>query len=183
LARGLSWAQVDEVEAASRIQRENLDLDLRPWPGVVKTISELAGQGLSLLAWSDACHPAAELARQLDRLSLGNRFRAVLSSFDIEYAQPSPQCYQAALNALGLPADQTLYVGHDAEHLAAARTFGLHTAAFNHQRAARADFHLTRFEDLIPLATTGSLSPPAPQHQLGRAVCDSARLVMQGNHR
>jgi FMN phosphatase YigB (HAD superfamily) len=186
LARGLTWAQVDEVEASSRIQRENLDLNLRPWPGVVKTIAELGGQGLLLLAWSDACHPADELARQLDRLAVGNRFRAVLSSFDIECAQPSPQCYQAAVDALGLAAGQTLYVGHDAEHLAAARSFGLRTAAFNFQRAARADFYLTRFEDLLPLAKTGSLAPPAPQQQHPFAPdvrSDPSGLVTQGNRR
>ncbi len=45
LAAGLSWAQVDEVEAASRIQRQNLETNVRALPGVVKTVSELADQG------------------------------------------------------------------------------------------------------------------------------------------
>jgi beta-phosphoglucomutase-like phosphatase (HAD superfamily) len=114
LASGLSWAQVDEVEAASRIQRAKLDGSLRPWPGVVKTIAALDDWGLPLVAWFDACQRSTELAQWLERLALASHFRAVLSSFDLECAQPAPRCYQVAVAALGRPAGETLYVGHDA---------------------------------------------------------------------
>ena len=88
---------------------------------------------------------------QIARLGLANRFRAVLSSFDLEAAQPAPQCYQAALAALDLAADRVAYVGHDALHLAGATAAGLRTIAFNYQTAAKADFFLSSFEDLLPL--------------------------------
>lgn len=184
LAWGLSWAQVDEVEAASRIQRENLDRSLRPLPGVVKTILELSERGLPLLAWSDACQPAASLAKKLERLTLGNCFRAVLSSCDLQCAQPSPRCYQAAVDALGLAVDQALYVGHDAEHLAGAQAAGLRTVAFNFPPGARADYYLTQFEDLLVLAKPGSILPPArsPQGAV-EARRPPASLATEGNHR
>jgi FMN phosphatase YigB (HAD superfamily) len=152
LARGLSWAQVDEIEAASRIQRQSLELDVRPLPGVVRVLGELAGLGLSLAAWADAPHTAARLAERLERLVPQVRFDALLTSFDQECAQPSPECYRAALDALGLAASEVVYVGHDTAHLAGARAGGLQTVAFNFEPDARADHYLTRFEDLLSLA-------------------------------
>jgi FMN phosphatase YigB (HAD superfamily) len=153
LAAGLSWAQIDEVEAASRIERQQLELDVRPLPGVQRAIARLHESGLRLAAWADTCQPTAGVAARLERLGLSGRFCAVLSSFDLEAAQPAPRCYQAALDALALPAAELAYVGHDAEHLAAARAAGLATIAFNHPPHAEADFHLTAFDELAALLT------------------------------
>ena len=171
LANKLSWAQIDEVEAASRIQRQNLELNVRPLPGVIKTIARLSDLGLPLVALADAPYPAARLAERLKRLGLGNRFGTVLSSFDLEAAQPSAQFYQAVLDALGLPAKGLVYVGHDAEHLAGAKAIGMRTVAFNFQRQARADFHLTRFEDLAAIVESGSI----PDSNHPSAVCQENR--------
>ena len=151
LLAGLSWAQIDEIEAASRLRRQNFEQNARPLPGVVKTMTRLDSLGLRILAWADAPHSGARLAERLERLGLTNRFAGVLTSFDLELAQPSAACYLAALESLDLPAGQTLYVGHDARHLAAAGALGMRTAAFNSQPDARADFYLLRFEDLLPL--------------------------------
>ncbi len=185
LASGVSWAQVDEVEAASRIQRQSFELNVRPLPGVVSTIVQLCAWRLPLVAWADTTQTTAKLAERVERLSLANRFQAVLSSFDLECAQPSPQSYQAALDALGLSASQVVYVGHDAEHLAGAQAVGLRTVAFNFQRPARADHYLTRFEDLLEV-----VDPCAPRsrveadHDGASAQRWSSRLVLsEGNPR
>ena len=184
LASGLSWAQMDEAEAASRIQRQKLDRRLRPWPGVTKTIAALDGQGLRLAAWFDTCQPAVELTRRLDGLALGGHFHAVLSSIELECAQPAAQCYFKALASLELAAGETLYVSRDAARLAAARAVGLWTAAFNFQPHAAADFHLTRFEELLaiasnPPASARPMSPSLPADDVSRG---SPRLVA-GNRR
>jgi FMN phosphatase YigB (HAD superfamily) len=171
LANNLSWAQIDEVEAASRIRRQNLELNVRPLPGVVKTIAGLSDLGLPLAALADTPYPAARLWERAKRLGLGSRFRTVLSSFDLEAAQPSARCYQSVLDSLGLPARDVLYVGHDAEHLAGANAIGMRTVAFNYQRQSLADYYLTRFEDLATIVE-GSLVPE-PNHP--SAIC-------QGNH-
>ncbi|MBI3840186.1 MAG: HAD family hydrolase [Planctomycetia bacterium] len=160
LANHLSWAQIDELEASSRIQRENFELNARPLPGVVKTIGRLAELGLHLVAFGDSPYPAARLSERLERLGLGNRFRTVLSSFDLEAAQPSARCYQSALDALGLSAQDAAYVGHDAAHLAGAKAVGMRTVAFNFERHARADFYLARFEDLSAVIESGSVLEP-----------------------
>ncbi len=151
LSAGLSWAQIDEVEAASRIERQNLEPNARPLPGVLATIATLCEWRLRLVAWADTPRSASGVAERIARLGLADRFRAVLSSFDLEAAQPAPQCYQAALAALDLAADRVAYVGHDALHLAGAKAAGLRTIAFNYQAAAEADFFLSSFEELLPL--------------------------------
>jgi FMN phosphatase YigB (HAD superfamily) len=160
LAAGLSWAQIDEIEAASRIQRQNFELNVRPLPGVVKTIAQLNELRLPLLAFADSPCTADRLAERLERLGLGGQFQTILSSFDLEVAQPVAQCYQSALGALGLPADQVTYVGHDAEHLQGAKAAGLRTVAFNFGCHAHADFYLTRFEDLLPLVKSWPVIAP-----------------------
>ena len=138
---------------------------------MIKTIARLSDLGLPLVALADAPYPAARLWERLKRLGLDNRFGTVLSSFDLEAAQPSAQCYQSALDALGLPAQDVVYVGHDAEHLAGAKAIGMRTVAFNFQRQARADFYLTRFEDLAAIVESSSVPEPSRPP----AVC-------QGNH-
>jgi HAD superfamily hydrolase (TIGR01509 family) len=168
LACGLSWALVDEVEAASRIQRQKLEQDVRPLPGVAGVIEALSKRGLPLAAWADAPHPADRLAQRLARLVPAARFDAVLTSFDLELAQPAPECYRALVGALGQSAAQVVYVGHDAAHLAGAAAAGLRTVAFNFQPEARADHYLTRFEDLLAQIETWTLAPrvsdPAGSH-------------------
>jgi FMN phosphatase YigB (HAD superfamily) len=157
---GLSWPQVDELEAASRAGRSCLEANVRPLSGVVKTLRELAEMGLVLAAWGDTHYPAAFLVEQFERLSLARCFRAVLSSCEVEATQPAAECYEASLRALALPAWQVLYVGHDSRHLAGARAAGLVTAAFNFQPSADADLYLARFEDLLPYVRDRLIAAP-----------------------
>ncbi len=151
LGQGLSWAQVDEIEASSRIKRQQLELDVRPLLGVVRVVEELYRRKLPLVAWADVPHSAAKLAERLDRLVPRVCFSAALTSLELESAQPAVECYRAAVEHLRCEPEQVLYVGHDAEHLAGAANFGLRTAAVNHEATARADFLLSRLEELVPL--------------------------------
>lgn len=147
-AQGLSWAQIDEVEAAAHIRRVELEREVRPLPCVAATLGQLCAAGLKLVVLTNAAVPAAELQKILERLGLADRFSAVWSSFDLEAAKPAAVCYQAALDSLRLPARQAAYVGHQSLALAGAQRVGLRTIAFNHEPAARADIYLQRFSDL-----------------------------------
>lgn len=144
---GLTWPQVDEIEAASRIQRQDFELNVRPLPGVPRAVEELAAT-TPLVAWADAPHPADKLAERLARLVPRTAFATVITSFDLECTQPAERCYQAMAEALGDDPVRILYVGHDAVHLAAARRAGLRTVAFNFGPGTQADHYLSRFEDL-----------------------------------
>jgi FMN phosphatase YigB (HAD superfamily) len=148
LAAGLSWAQIDEVEAASRLGRQSLAPAVRPLASLDKTLAELCSMGVALAAWCDAPRPAAQLVEQLARLALARRFCSVLSSCDVDAVQPAQECYRASLRALGLSVHEVLYVGQNSMHLAGAKAFGLSTVAFNFQPHAEADAFLARFEDL-----------------------------------
>ena len=149
LAAGLTWAQVDEVEAASRIQAQKLDELVRPLPGVVTTVAKLSERQIPLAVWADVSCGSARMTERLERLSLGCYFRQVLTSFDLECAQPSPACYESAVDSLGIAAGEMLYVGHDARHLAGSCAAGLRTAAFNYQADSIADYYLIGFETLL----------------------------------
>ncbi len=150
LSVGLSWAQIDEVEAASRIQRRNLELNVRPLPGAAKALAGLTARGVTLVAWADLPFPAEKLAERLDRLTIGHLVSQVLSSFDLECVQPSPECYLAMLDALHLPTEECVYLGHDAAHLAGAKAAGMRTIAINYRTPTVADAHLAHLDELVP---------------------------------
>lgn len=155
LSLGLTWGQIDEIEAASRIQLES-QVHARPWPGVVKTLGKLAANGLPLVAWADLPQTGAQLGEFFAQLGLADNFCATLTSLDCESTQPAVQSYQRMVSALELPAAEILYVGHDRVHLAAAQAFGLRTAAVNYLPGANADWMLSCCEDLLRLPLTGA---------------------------
>ncbi len=166
LSHGLTWAQVDEIEAACRIKRQKLEADVRPLLGVVPVVEELNRRGIPLVAWADVPHTSAKLAQRLERLVPAARFAAVHTSFELEAVQPAEECYRAVVESLQCQPSEALYVGHDTEHLASAANAGLKTVAVNYDETARADFFLSRLEELISL-TDGSRSlkdvkPAAP---------------------
>jgi FMN phosphatase YigB (HAD superfamily) len=165
LANGLTRGQIDEVEAACRIRRTELERDARPFPCVAATLRRLTDDGLSLAVLTNAACPAAELQAKLNHWGLGARFQSVWSSFDLEAAKPAAVCYQTALESLQLGAKQVAYVGHDARSLSGAARIGLRTIAINHESGARADIFVGGFGDLptaIKPWRTTQLSSPKP---------------------
>ncbi len=149
LSVGLSRAQIEEVEAACQARREQWEATARPLPGVKSTLNRLHAAGMPMAVLSDSEHPAAALGQRLEQLGLGGVFRGVISSIDLERTKPDPICYQTAVRLLGLPSDQTAFVGHDAEALAGAAGVGMPTIAFNYEPEAEADVFLNRFEQLL----------------------------------
>jgi FMN phosphatase YigB (HAD superfamily) len=151
LSAGLSWGQIDEVEAFARCQRQAFEDNLRPLPAVAQTLSTLTERGVQLVALCDASQPAAFLARRVERLGMGGAFRQVLSSLDLGATKPAADCYTAALAALDLPACDVALVGCDCRSLDGARACGLRTIALNAQEPLEADAHLTSFAEILEL--------------------------------
>ena len=149
LSAGLSWGQVDEIEAASRVRRKELEMAGRPLPGVTATIAKLSQQGLPLTVLTDSPYPAARLEAELGKLALGGCFQTVLSSFDLEATKPAAACYQAAITAMDAPAEELAFVGCDRESLAGARACGLRTIAVNCPDDITADARLSKFSELL----------------------------------
>jgi HAD superfamily hydrolase (TIGR01509 family) len=146
---GLSAAQSVELEAACRAQRRMYDAGLRALPGVKSTLARLQQVGVVLAAVTNSEYPSSVLRERLQALGLEQTFAAVISSFDLHSTKPDPACYQAALEAVRLPAPQVAFVGHDAAELAGATAVGMRTIACNFDPDAQADVFIARFEDLL----------------------------------
>jgi HAD superfamily hydrolase (TIGR01509 family) len=151
LSAGLSWGQIDEVEAVARCQRHAYEENVRPLPTVSAALAALTKRGLPLVALCDACQPAAVLTQKIERLGLRGVFQQVLSSFDLGVAKPAEECYAAALAALELPAAETAFIGCDRRSLDGAAAYGLRTIAFNCQEPVEADARLDSFADVVEL--------------------------------
>ncbi|HEY1784560.1 MAG TPA: HAD family hydrolase [Pirellulales bacterium] len=151
LSAGLSWGQIDEVEAVARCQRHAYEENVRPLPAVSAALSALTKRGLPLVALCDAAEPASVLERRIERLGLRGVFQHVLSSFDLGAAKPAPECYAAALAALELPAAEAAFIGCDRRSLDGAAAYGLRTIAFNCQEEVEADARLESFADIVEL--------------------------------
>lgn len=154
LSLGLSRGQIDEVEAASQARKRELELNVRPLPGVRDTIERLAGRGIQLAVLNNSERSGDELRSQLERLGLGGCFSPVISSVDVQCTKPSPVSYRTALAQMNLPSRAVAFVGHDSAELAGARAVGMRTLAFNHEAGARAEHYLTHFDELLHLVET-----------------------------
>lgn len=82
----------------------------------------------------------------------GDVWDTIISSREMGVRKPHPQMYQAALQQLGVRADQAIFVGHKASELDGARAVGLKTVAFNFEKKAEADFYIKNFSDLLDIA-------------------------------
>jgi putative hydrolase of the HAD superfamily len=147
----LSRAQIDEVVAASRIRKRELEADARPLAGVRATIAQLVARGVPLGVVSDSESRAEALREYLDRLGLQGAFGTIISSRDLGCTKPDPRCYLAALDGLRVAPQTAAFVGHDPVELAGARAVGLAAIAFNAPAHCEASIHLRQFRELLTL--------------------------------
>ena len=63
-------------------------------------------------------------------IELAALFDAVVISFEVQLAKPEPEIYRVALDRLGVPAFDALFVDDRAENIDAARELGLQTLLF-----------------------------------------------------
>ncbi len=151
---GLTPGQIDEVNAACQTRRRHLEASARPLPGVKSTLTRLHQRGIVLGAICNSEHPAGVLQERLDRFGIGELFVTVVSSIELRRTIPDAAGYRAALEAMGLPAEQVAFVGHDTAELAGATAVGMPTVAFNFDPDAQADVRLGRFEELLEAVGT-----------------------------
>jgi HAD superfamily hydrolase (TIGR01509 family) len=75
------------------------------------TLEGLRARGLKTAVASNAPFPPAMMHRQLRHHGIAQRLDAAVFSSEVGRRKPAPELYLAALNRLGLEADQALYVG------------------------------------------------------------------------
>jgi 2-haloacid dehalogenase len=115
------------VDDAARARLLDAWLDVRPYPEVPDALAALAPRRLAVLSNGNPEMLEAGLATA----GLRDRFEAVLSVHAAGIFKPHPSVYELALKALGLPAEQMLFVSSNAWDAAGARSFGLPVAWVN----------------------------------------------------
>ena len=122
----------------------DLTLDTR------QTLAALRAMGLKLAVGSSSRN--ARLI--LRRLGLENFFDAVADGTEIAHSKPDPEVFLLAARKLNLPAARCLVVEDAPAGIAAAVAGGFAAAAMGDaSQDPRADFHLARLGDLVPLLT------------------------------
>lgn len=136
------------------------------YPHVKLTLMQLIRRGLRLAVLTDA--PRLKAWLRLANLNLQHYFDFVITHNDTGHHKPHAAPFQAALGALGLPAQQVMMVGDWPERdIEGARALGLHTAlalygstmdTANH----RADYELKDISELLEILDALNAGLPHP---------------------
>lgn len=104
-------------------------------PGTVRTLEELRRRGLRLGLCSNAPYRSRSLHAQLRHLRLDRHLDSVTFSSEVGWRKPSPRIFAAALEALGVEAEQAAMIG-DRRHedIAGARALGMTTIRVREHR-------------------------------------------------
>jgi FMN phosphatase YigB (HAD superfamily) len=100
---------------------------------------------------TDTASPLHIKLAWFERGGFGEVWDAVISSKELGVRKPNAKIYLAALQQLGIKAEQAIFVGHKASELDGARAVGVKTIAFNYEETAIADYFIKQFSDLLNL--------------------------------
>ena len=102
--------------------------ELKPWPEAPEVLQQLAGKRLAIV--TNCSQRLAEIAAA----ATGGRFELVMSAERSGAYKADPRAYQAALDALHLPADRVLFVAGSAHDVPGASRVGMRVYWSNRQR-------------------------------------------------
>ncbi len=120
---------------------------LPPHPDVPDALARLRAAGFTLAALTN--NPPAVIAAQLDHAGLAPLFDHALSATDSGRLKPAPEPYRMAIERLGLPSEDILFVAAHGWDVAGAAATGLPTA-----------FLARPGQDLDPLAPAPAFVAP-----------------------
>jgi len=152
LAIGLSRGQVDEVILASRGRQRWFETSLRPFPGVVAALNQLATQGVTLGILCNSHHDGSYVQQVLKRFKLDRAVRHVIVSSSHGLSLTHQEFFRIGLRALNATPSETAFVSHDCSALLMAKSLGIQPVGFNVQESVDApDFVLDRFSQLTDI--------------------------------
>jgi len=126
VAQGIRIA-AEGAEEILRAAWDDFEAEVRFCPGVNDTwLKELSGlaAGLGIVTDGDS----ENVDRLVKRLRLADYFGAIITSESVRAYKPSPRIYNAACQALGADAHQSLFVSDTALDLRGAAAIGMRTA-------------------------------------------------------
>ena len=147
--------QLEHIERGKQILEEEHN-DIRFFEGVQETLAILKNQGYLLGIVTDTATSVHLKLKWFERGGFGHVWDTIISSKELGVQKPDPKIYQAALQQLGIAASQAVFIGHKASELEGARAVGMKTIAFNYEKAAKADFYIENFCDLLNVALIDS---------------------------
>jgi 2-haloacid dehalogenase len=117
-------AQVLDLSLSEGDRRRALEgwLHVRPYAEVSAALERLARDGRACLILSNGSPFMLDAA--VSAAGLADRFTAVLSVDAVHTYKPHPRVYQLAVDALGVPAEEQLFVSSNGWDAAGARAFG-----------------------------------------------------------
>jgi pyrophosphatase PpaX len=116
---------------------------VRPYEGVVEAVRALRRRGRPLGLVTSKMRSGA--MRGLVRASLDDAFDVIVGADDVTHPKPHPEPVRLALERLGTPASDAVFVGDSRHDLVAGRAAGVKTAA-----ALWGPFDRSHLEDLAP---------------------------------
>ena len=132
------------------------DASVKAYPEVASTLAALQGRGVRLGIVTSKPHGTAR--RGLRLCEIEDPFEVVVGSDDVTRHKPDPEPVHAALSALGVAAEGTLFVGDSPHDITSGCTAGVHTGAaawgpFDHDilRAAHPTRWLASPKDVLAL--------------------------------
>lgn len=113
-------------ETAMRIFRMYLaeyEASWKLYDDALPCLDSLSAYRLAVISNGDS----GQQRRKLERLGIASRFDSVVISGDLGVSKPDPGIFEQSLRELGVPAEETLYVGDDLESDAlGAQGVGMH---------------------------------------------------------
>jgi HAD superfamily hydrolase (TIGR01662 family) len=137
-------------EDGRRTQTED-DAAIVLYEGVLETLPALRARGFKLGVITDASASTAEKLRWFAARGLHIAWDAFADSPEVGARKPDPRMYETALTQCGVPAGESVFVGHKTSELEGARAVGMTTIACNYDADAQADYYIERFADLLKL--------------------------------
>jgi len=120
-----------EIETISREKetsfRNMARQRIKPLPGAITLIKELAGHGFKMALVSSA--PMANIKLVITSLNIKDYFPIVVSGKDVTEGKPSPQGFLLAAERLGVRPDSCIVVEDAIAGVAAAKRAGMHCLA------------------------------------------------------
>ena len=153
--------QPEHIERGKQILEEEDD-NIYFFEGVQETLVTLKQMGYMLGVVTDTASPLHVKLNWFERGGFGHVWEAIISSKELGIRKPDPQIYQAALKQLGVFPAQAVFVGHSASELEGARAVGIKTVAFNYDEAAKADYYIGHFTDLLKLPFVAQVEADQP---------------------
>jgi len=147
--------QPEQIERGKQVLCKEDD-NVHFFTGVRETLTALKEKGYLLGIVTDTASPVYVKLRWFEKGGFGAVWDTIISSKELGIRKPDPRLYMAALQQLGLTAEQAIFVGHKATELDGARAVGLKTVAFNYEKSARADYYIEKFADLLIIPIIGS---------------------------